>query len=128
MLLISGAASAEAVQRQVEALTDDAVQYAAQFGTTPEEALRRLKSQQESVAATDAISREFAERLAGISIQHSPDYRILVLLTGTQAVPPRTTGGIPIVFLTGAKATHAQAINALRKHLIDLRSDLPDTR
>jgi hypothetical protein len=128
MLLIAGAAFAQPVQTRTEALGEDAVQYAAQFGTTPEEALRRLRAQQESVAATDAISREFAERLAGISIQHSPDYRILVLLTGTQAVPPRTTSGIPIIFLTGAKATHAEAIDALRKHLIELRSDLPNAR
>ena len=128
LLLISGAAPAEPVQTQDEALADDAVQYAAQFGTTTEEALRRLKAQQESVAATDAISSEFAERLAGISVQHSPDFRILVLLTGAQPVPARTTNGIPIIFVTGAKATHAQAIEALRKHLIDLRADLPNSR
>lgn len=128
LLLISAAASAEPVQTQDEALADDAVQYAAQFGTTTEDALRRLKAQQESVAATDAISREFAQRLAGISIQHSPTYRILVLLTGAEPVTARTTNGVPIVFITGAKATHAQAIDALRKHLIDLRADLPNAR
>lgn len=128
LLVICGTASADPVQTQGEALAEDAVQYAAQFGTSTEEALRRLKAQQESVAATDAISREFAERLAGISIQHSPDYRILVLLTGAQPVAARSTNGVPIVFITGAKATHAQAIDALHKHLIDLRADLPNAR
>jgi hypothetical protein len=116
------------VQSASEALADDAIQYAAQFAVTPEEALRRLKAQQASVAATDAIAREFADRLAGISIEHVPAYRIVVLLTGDEAVAGRNGAGIPIVFRTGAKATHTQAVDALRKHLIDLRSDLPNAR
>jgi hypothetical protein len=116
------------VQSASEALADDAIQYAAQFAVTPDEAVRRLKAQQASVAATDAIAREFADRLAGISIEHVPAYRIVVLLTGDEAVAGRNGAGIPIVFRTGAKATHAQAVDALRKHLIDLRSDLPNAR
>jgi hypothetical protein len=35
---------------------------------------------------------------------------------------------VPIVFRTGAKATRAQAIAAMRKHLIDLRNELPGAR
>lgn len=128
LLVISAAASAQPPETQTEALTDDAVQYAAQFGVTPDEALRRLKAQQASVATTDAIAREFADRLAGISIQHTPDYRIVVLLTGDAPVADRSTDGVPIVFRTGAKATHAQALQALRKHLIDFRTDLPNAR
>ena len=116
------------MQSASEALADDAIQYAAQFAVTPDEALRRLKAQQASVAATDAIAREFADRLAGISIEHVPAYRIVVLLTGDEAVAGRNDAGIPIVFRTGAKATHTQAVDALRKHLIDLRSDLPNAR
>ena len=116
------------MQSASEALADDAIQYAAQFAVTPDEAVRRLKAQQASVAATDAIAREFADRLAGISIEHVPAYRIVVLLTGDEAVAGRNGAGIPIVFRTGAKATHTQAVDALRKHLIDLRSDLPNAR
>jgi streptogrisin C len=128
LLLIGTAAAAQPVQTQAEALADDAEQYTAQFGVTADEALRRLKAQQESVAVTDAIAREFADRLAGISIEHSPEYRIVVLLTGTQSVADRSAAGVQIVFRTGAKATHAQAVAALRKHLIDLTTDLPNVR
>ena len=128
LLGLANAAAAQAVQTQVEALTDDADQYAAQFGVTTDEALRRLKAQQESVAGTDAIAREFADRLAGISIEHSPEFRIVVLLTGKEPVGDRSAAGVPVVFRTGAKATHAQAIEALRRHLIDLHSDLPNAR
>jgi hypothetical protein len=128
LLALSAAAPAQQVQTQAEALADDSVQYAAQFGVTPDEALRRLRAQQASVAATDAVAREFGDRLAGISVEHKPDYRIVVLLTGSEAVPERSAAGVPIVFKTGAKATHAQAIMALRKHLIDLHTDLPNAR
>lgn len=128
MALNTGAARAQPVETQAQALADDAEQYAAQFGVSLDEALRRLKAQQSSVAATDAIAREFADRLAGISIEHQPDYRIIVLLTGDVPVPDREVGGVPIVFRTGAKATHAQAVAAMRRHLIDLRADLPNAR
>ena len=124
----AAAASAQAVQTQAEAIADDAIQYAAQFGVTPDEAARRLTAQQASVVATNAIAREFADRLAGISIEHAPEYRIVVLLTGSDPVADRSAAGVPVVFRTGARATHAEAVAAMRKHLIDLRTDLPNSR
>jgi hypothetical protein len=127
-LVVATAASAQPVQTQTQALSDDAFQYAAQFGVTLDEALLRLRAQQASVAATDAIAREFAPRMAGISIEHSPEYRIVVLLTGPEPVAERSVAGVPIIFRTGAKATHAAAIAALRRHLIDFRTDLPNAR
>ena len=128
LFALAGVASAQIVDTRDQALRNDAAQYAAQFRVPVDEALRRLKAQQDSVAATDAIGREFADRLAGISIEYSPDYRIVVLLTGSEPVPDRTAAGGPIVFRPGAKATHAQAVAAMRKHLIDLRNELPGAR
>ena len=128
VMLFATAAAARTVESHEEALAEDAELYAAQFRVTPEEALRRLKAQQASAASTQAITREFAGRLAGISIEHAPEYRILVLLTGSEPVPDRTAGGVPVVFKTGAKATHAEAVMAMRRHLIDFRSELPGAR
>jgi streptogrisin C len=128
LLAFATVAGAQPVQSQAQALSDDAAQYAARFGVTLDEGLRRLKAQQESVAATDAIRSEFAGRLAGIAFEHSPDYRIVVLLTGSDPVADRNAAGVPIVFRTGAKATHADGLRALRKHLIDLHADLPNAR
>ena len=128
LLAFSSAAAAQAVETRDEAIAEDAIQYASQFQVTPDEAARRLKAQQDSVAATDAIAREFADRLAGISIEHRPAYRIVVLLAGSEQVADRTAAGVPIVFKTGAKATHAQAVAAMRRHLIDFRSELPGAR
>ena len=116
------------MQTQTEALTEDATQYAAQYGVTPDEALRRLRAQQASVAATDLIARDFAPRLAGISIEHKPEFRIVVLLTGIEQVVDQLYAGVPVTFRTGAKATRAQAIAAMRQHLIDFRAELPGER
>jgi len=127
-LMLAAGAAAQPVQTQSEAIADDAAQYAARFGVTPTEAERRLRAQQSSAAATDAIAREFAGRLAGISIEHQPDYRIVVLLTGNEPVADRAASGVPIIFHVGAKTTRQQALTALRKHLIDLRTDLPNAR
>jgi len=128
LLAFAAAASAETPETRAQALAQDAAKYASLFGVSQDEAVRRLKAQEESVAATDAIAREFADRLAGISIEHAPEYRIVVLLTGTGAVADRSAAGVPVVFRTGARANHAQAIAALRRHLIDLRNELPGAR
>jgi len=128
ILASATAASGEVPETRAQALAQDAARYAAQFAVGQDEALRRLKAQEESVAATDAIAREFGDRLAGISIEHVPEYRIVVLLTGTEPVADRSAAGVPIVFRTGARATHAEAIAALRRHLIDLRNELPGAR
>lgn len=116
------------MKTQAQALGDDAAQYAARYGVPYDEAGRRLRAQQASVAATDAIAREFADRLAGVSIAHSPEYRIVVLLTGVEPVADRSAAGVPVTFQTGAKATRAQAILAMKRHLIDLRTELPGAR
>jgi hypothetical protein len=95
---------------------------------TSEEALRRLRGQQASIAVTDAIRSEFAGRLAGIAIEHVPSYRIIVLLTGTESVAERSASGVAVVFRTGARATRAQVVAAMRRHLIDFRTELPGAR
>ena len=127
-LALTSAAGAQAVQTREQALAADAGQYAAQFGVTPAQALRRLEAERDSLAATEAIASEFSNRLAGISIEHSPEFRIVVLLTGEQPVADRTTSGISIVFKTGARTTHDAAVAAMRRHLIDLRNELPGAR
>jgi hypothetical protein len=128
MIALATAAAAEPVKTQAEAVADDAAQYAAHYRVPLDEAVRRLRAQQASVRATDAIAQEFESRLAGVSIEHSPEYRIVVLLTGSDPVAERSAAGVPIVFRTGAKATRAQAISAMLKHLIDLRNELPGAR
>lgn len=120
--------AAPRLETSAETLAEDAGRYVLQHPVSLTEAERRLRAQQDSVAVTDRIAREFAGRLAGFSIEHEPEYRIVVLLTGSDPVPDRAAGGVPIVFRTGARTTHDQAIAALRRHLVDLRAELPGAR
>ena len=112
-----------------EALAQDAGEYARDQNIPPDEAMRRLRAQEESVAETDRIAALYADRLAGIAIEHAPAYRIVVLLTGKAPVPNRTirAGGmdIPVHFRTGAKATRAQIVAAIETHRDTVRKALP---
>ena len=103
LILFSAATAAQGVQTQEQALMQDAAQYAARYGVTGGEALRRLHAQQRASKRRRRSRRNSQSRLAGISIEHSPEYRIVVLLTGTEPVADRSAAGVPIVFRTGAR-------------------------
>jgi hypothetical protein len=128
----SAVAQAPTVRTQVEAFAEDAAAYAARHGVGRAEALHRLLAQEESVAATDRIRARFRDRLAGISFEHEPAFRIVVLLTGPEPVPDETilAGGItvPIVFRTGALATEDRLVQAMTEHRDALRSALPNAQ
>ena len=117
------------LQTDVEALAQDAAEYARQHGLGLDEAMRRLRAQEESVAETDRLARTFGHRLAGISIEHHPRYRIVMLLTGSEPVPDQeiAAGGmaVPISFRTGARATQAQIVAAMTRHQAAIRAALP---
>ncbi|HWH17800.1 MAG TPA: hypothetical protein VNT77_05610 [Allosphingosinicella sp.] len=73
-MLFGTAAAAQAphVQSEIEALAQDAAEYARANGVSLTEGMRRLRAQEESVAATDRIRDTYRDRLAGISIEHHP--------------------------------------------------------
>lgn len=109
------------------ALALDAAQYAATSGQSPATALRALQVQQASVALTDALEVEFADRMAGLSVGHAP-FHVDVLLTGDAPVADRTemVAGTPVLvrFRTGAYASHAQLVIALALHQTEIRASL----
>ena len=138
-LLLTGFAAAQAaaqtprppllVLTPAQALAEDAREYARDYGVPPEEAVMRLKAQEETVAATNRLQEKYRKRLAGISIDHSPEYRIVVLLTGKKRVPDETLNvgamTVPIVFRTGASATREEVVAAIRRHGAKIRRSLP---
>ena len=131
LVLLGQAAAAQAprVQTPEEALTQDAAEYARRNGVGLDDAKRRLRTQEETVAATDSIREAYGHRLAGIAIEHSPDYQIVVLLTGTEPVPDRaiSAGGmiVPIRFRTGARATGTRIVDAMAHHREAIRAAVP---
>ena len=122
---------ADTVQLQlpIDAAMQDAAEYARRFGVPLDEAMRRMRAQAATVPVTDALRTEFADRLAGIAIDHSPAYRITVLLTGTDAVADRavTAGGmvVPILFRTGAAAPLGVLVDKVRTAQAEIRAALP---
>jgi len=132
-VLASPAAAAPArVQTAAEALAQDAGEYATRYGLALDEAARRLRAQEASVATTDRVAQVYRDRLAGLSIEHRPEYRIVVLLTGSTPVPDGTLRAagmdVPIHFRTGAAATREAMVEAIGVHREAIRTALPGTQ
>jgi hypothetical protein len=108
------------VQTAAQALSHDAADYARRHQVSQDEAARRLRAQQETVAVTDRLGERLKARLAGISIEHHPQYRISVLLTGSAPVLNQAElaagSSLPVVFRLGASATREQVVAAIRQH------------
>src|SRR4051812_34206839 len=132
LLALASPAAAQALQTPAEALAQDAAEYARQHHVEADEALRRLKAQEETVAATDRLRAAYAKRLAGIFIEHDPAYRIVVLLKGGKAVPDDAMKAagmtVPILFRTGAPTTREKILETIAKRGGRLRAAFPDAR
>lgn len=128
-LLWAGPALSQQVQSAPDALAQDAAEYVRLFGVSADEALRRLRAQEATVAVTDRIAREQDARLAGIAVEHRPDFRIVVRLTGDLPVEDEAVVidglTVPIVYRTGALATRRQLTGALATHQAELAAQLP---
>ncbi|MCD2324791.1 S1 family peptidase [Sphingomonas sp. IC-56] len=129
IMVLAAAPAAAQVQTREQALAQDAGEYARLYGVPQDEALRRLHAQADSIPVTDAIANQYRDRLAGISIQHRPDYRINVYLAGSEPVAERRirAGGmsVPITFRTGAKASRERVVWAITYHQGAIRAALP---
>jgi hypothetical protein len=117
------------VQSPDEALAEDAADYARRHRVDLFEATRRLRAQEASVAAVERIRARYGRRLAGISIEHSPQWQVAVLLTGRRAPDDRRimVGGVevPIVFRTRAPVSQAQLLSAMTEHRRAIQAALP---
>ena len=117
------------IQTADEWLSQDAGEYAQHYGVPVDEAMRRLRAQEESVATTDRLQDLYGDRLAGVYIEHRPAYRIVVLLTGSEPVPDQSVfaGGmtVPIVFKTGAPASRTRILSAITQHQAEIRAAVP---
>ncbi|HXG98825.1 MAG TPA: hypothetical protein VNI79_00220 [Sphingomicrobium sp.] len=113
----AAAPAAVPIQSRAEAYAQDAIAYAQRYRVAPEEAAVRLRALQASAVVTDRLRLDHRERLVGISIDHQPSLRIIVLLAGDAAVADSSIivegMTIPVMFRTGAKATGDEVIRAM---------------
>ncbi len=118
------------IRSAAEALGEDAALYAARYGVTLDRALARLRAQDASIAETGRLGALYRDRLAGITVEHVPDYRIVVHLTGGRPVADSAFAAdglvVPIVFRTGAAATRDAILAAIERHQADIRAALID--
>ncbi|HEX8192404.1 MAG TPA: hypothetical protein VF552_05840 [Allosphingosinicella sp.] len=117
------------MQTPAEALAEDAADYARRHNVAADEAARRLRAQEASVAAVESIRARYGRRIAGVAIEHSPEWRIVVLLTGRRRVADRNVlvdgVSVPIVFRTRAAASEAQLLRAMTEHRAAIQGALP---
>lgn len=116
------------VATPAEAMARDAAAFAPTRGLTPDIALAQLRAQEGSVAVTDWIAGRYRDRLAGIAVDHVPDFHVTVLLTGDRPVADAAvrigTIDVPIRFRTGARATRTRLLAAIDRHQAAIRASL----
>lgn len=109
----------------------DARSYADEFNVSEEEALRRLRAQEQMSKVIDLLTRANQHRFAGLWIEHVPEFQLIVWLVGDKPVPPGLQNAvrrspIPVVFRTGAAATQADVLEKVRLSVPWLLTELPD--
>lgn len=122
------AASPAPLQTRDEAIRQDAAAAADMLGVPREEALRQLRLQEASVAATDDIARRFADRFVGVAIDHKPIFRLTVLLTGNAPTADESVDlvgeQVAVTFRVGAQASHSELVQAISAYQATIRSSL----
>lgn len=125
-------ADVPAKQDPAEALVADAVSYAARMGVSQAEAERRLRLQLASIAVTERLRGQYRDRLSGIFIEHSPEWRIVVSLAepmgAVRLLLPAGEDKIPVEIRGGAEATRAQVLAAIDRHRAAIAGAVPGTR
>ena len=106
----------------------DAAAYARAFGVSSDAARARLDALDALVGPIAALRVTYRDRLAGIAIDHTPIFRLRVLLTGSAPVADTVIAaagiGVPVTFNTGATATLEAVRTALSNSQSALRAAL----
>lgn len=116
------------VETPAEAIAADAADYAEHYDVDPAEAVRQLRAQEASVPLVARLGEAYRDRLAGVVVQHRPDYRIILMVTGPPAPDVQVATApfdVPVVVRSGALATRDRILEAIAAHQADLRAALP---
>lgn len=113
-----------------EALRIGARFYAQDYGVDEKEAMRRLLVQEELSGVLPLLRSAAGERLAGLWIEHEPEYRIVVRLAGTEPVPDGFQTAVqdsplPVVFETGALVTKQELLTLVDSVTERLMATIP---
>jgi hypothetical protein len=120
-----GAASPQAAPSDAltpaQAVEHDLPAIAAALNVDPARARSIMNVQDHAAALAEGLRAQYAGRLAGMYLEHEPSERLVVRLTGAQAVSPQfhTFGAdtLEVAFVPGATHTVAQLAGALQQAL-----------
>lgn len=136
-LALGGASAATraappALQSPGASLSADAASYAASNRVDQTEAERRLRLQDASIAVTERLRIQFGDRLAGMFIEHHPNWRVVVLLKGEQPplqlLVPAGDLKVPVELRGGAAATRAEVLAAIDRYRGQIAAAVPGSR
>ncbi|HEX8210308.1 MAG TPA: hypothetical protein VF584_08970 [Longimicrobium sp.] len=113
-----------------EAVRQDARSYAAQFNVGIDEAVRRLHAQEQQGEVVSRLRAANRGRFAGLWVEHQPEFRIVVRLTGNAPAGPEfrnpaASSPTPVVFVTGAAATESEVLGRIQASLPRFAAALP---
>ncbi len=122
--------SSAGLESERDALQNEAATYAATFDVTPEEGARRLQAQAAMKPALAELERAAGNRLAGIWIEHSPEFRLALRLKGpgVPAAVKRKANALPLPVSidTGAPLSLKETQKKLDDNLEQLLASVPD--
>lgn len=112
-----------------EALRLDAENLARNTGISFGQALKAVRAQEDLGDRVADLRREFGGRVAGISVEYSPEYKLVVLLKGAAAPNRRllnlASGDVPVEFRTGAQASTEELVAAFERNRDQIRALFP---
>lgn len=124
----AGVAPAEMLNFE-QAMEVDAIWVATALDITPEEARSRLNLQEQAGEISERIREQYANRLAGIYIEHEPTSRLVVRLTGPEAERTRFhhfgADTLEVAFVPGADRTLVELQQLLDANLENIKAELP---
>lgn len=113
-----------------EAIRQDARAYAAQFNVGMDEAVRRLKAQEQQGEVVGRLRAANRGRFAGLWVEHQPEFRIVVRLKGDAPAPPELNAAAAnsptrVAFVTGATATEDEVLAKIKASLPQFKAAFP---
>ncbi len=121
-------------QAPKQAVRDDALKLDAQelsqnAGIPFGQALKIVRSQEDAGDEVDRLRREFGGRVAGVSVEYAPVYKLIVRLKGNAAPNKRmlrlASGDVPVEFVTGAQSSTEEMVAAFDRNFDAIRGLFP---
>lgn len=115
-----------------ETLSFDAQQLALSEGISLPDALKAVRTQEDIGNEIGRLREVNAGQVAGIYVEHVPNYKIIVTMKGNaankQTLLKTASGNVPVEYRYGAKASTEEMIQAYEKNLDKIKALIPNVQ